>query len=83
MRSDAGLVEQLWCELPGQRFDLAGELAFLGGQLLHAAGDRAQREQAAAQLGVLSAVRPGRREALQAAAPVSAAAARCAAARVS
>ena len=39
--------------------------AFLGGQGKDAAGDRAQREQAAAQLGLLSAVRSGRCEALQ------------------
>ncbi len=56
VRSDAGLVEQLRCELARERFDLACELALLGGQLQHAAGDRAQREQAAAQLGVASAV---------------------------
>ena len=53
MWSDAGLVEQLRCELARERFDLACELAFLGGQLQDAAGDRAQREQAAAQLGVV------------------------------
>jgi len=29
VRSDAGLVEQLRCELAGDRFDLACELAFL------------------------------------------------------
>jgi hypothetical protein len=57
VRSDARLVEQLWCELAGERLDLACELAFLGGQLQHAARDRAQREQAAAQLGVLATVR--------------------------
>ena len=45
--------------------DLACELAFLGGQLQHASGDRAQREQAAAQLGVPSAVGSGCCEALQ------------------
>ena len=49
--SDAGLVEQLRCELAGECFDLACEFAFLGGQLQDAAGDRAQREQAAAKLG--------------------------------
>ena len=43
----------------------ACELAFLGGQLQHAAGDRAEREQAAAQLGVCSAVRACCCEALQ------------------
>jgi hypothetical protein len=46
-------------------FDLAGELAFLGGQLQHASCDRAQGEQAAAQLGVVSALWPCRCEALQ------------------
>ena len=56
MRSDTGLIEQLWCELARDRFDLAGEFAFLGAQGKDAAGDRAQREQAAAQLGVVSAV---------------------------
>jgi hypothetical protein len=43
----------------------ACELAFLGGQLQHPAGDRAQREQAAAQLGILATVGPCCREALQ------------------
>ena len=47
MRSDAGLVEQLRRERADERFDLACELAFLGHQLQHAAGDRAQGEQAA------------------------------------
>ena len=56
MRTDAGLVEQLRCELARERLDLACELALLGGQLQDASGDRAQREQAAAQLGVASAV---------------------------
>ena len=51
--SDSGLVEQLRCELAGERLDLAGELAFLGGQFQDAARDRAEREQAAAQLRVL------------------------------
>ena len=46
-------------------FDLACELALLGGQLQDASSDRAQREQAAAQLGVASAVGSGRCEALQ------------------
>ena len=78
--SDAGLVEQLRCELAGERFDLACELAFLGGQLQHAAGDRAEREQAAAQLGISSAVRVVSRRGVAAAVRVSAAAARCAAA---
>ena len=45
-RTDAGLVEQLRCELLGQGFDLAGELALLVDQLLDAARDGAQREQA-------------------------------------
>jgi hypothetical protein len=65
VRSDAGLVEELACEPAGERFDLACELAFLGGQLQHPPGDRAQREQTAAQLGVLSRVGPGCCEALQ------------------
>ena len=65
VRSDAGLVEQLRRELAGERFDLACELAFLGGQLQDAAGDRAQREQAAAEFGIASAVGSSRCEALQ------------------
>ncbi len=61
-------------------FDLAGELALLSGQLQHPSGDRAQREQAAAQLRVVSAA-AGRvaGETLQAAVHASAAAARSAA----
>ncbi len=49
VRTDAGLVEQLRCEPAGDRFDLAGELTLLGGQLQHPSGDRAQPEQAAAR----------------------------------
>ena len=45
--------------------DLAGELALLGCQLPDAAGDSAQREQRAAQLGIPSACGPGRGEAVQ------------------
>ena len=56
VRADAGLVEQLWREFAGERFDLACELALLGGQLQDPAGDRAECEQAAAQLGILAAV---------------------------
>ena len=41
-------------------FDLAGELALLGGQLLHAACDGAEREQRAAQLRVMTALRARR-----------------------
>ena len=63
--SDAGLLEQLRCELAGDRLDLACELAFLSGQLEHASGDRAEREQAAAQLGIASTVRASGCEALQ------------------
>jgi hypothetical protein len=48
MGSDAGLVEQLRCEGTSDRFDFACELALLRGQLQDAAGDRAQREHAAA-----------------------------------
>jgi hypothetical protein len=59
------LVEQVWCEPASDRFDLAGERAFLGGQLQDTSGDRAEREQAAAELGVASAVRSGCCEALQ------------------
>ena len=65
VRSDTGLVEQLRGELARDRFDLGCELAFLGGQLQHAAGDRAEREHAPAQLGIVSAVWPGCCEALQ------------------
>jgi hypothetical protein len=42
-RPDAGLVEELGCELLGQGLDLAGELSLLDDQLLDAASDRAQR----------------------------------------
>jgi hypothetical protein len=48
-----------------QRFDLACELAFLGGHLQDAPRDGAQREQAAAQLWITSAVWPRCREPLQ------------------
>ncbi len=65
MRSDAGLVEQLRCELAGGRFDLVCELAFFGGQLQDAAGDRAKREQAAAQLRIASTAGPRCCEELQ------------------
>ncbi len=65
VRSDAGLVEQLWCEFAGERFDLACELAFLGGQLQDAAGDRAEREQAAAQFWIAATVGSCCCEALQ------------------
>jgi len=54
--TDARLVEQPWCELAGERFDLAGELALLEDQLQDAPRDRAEREQAAAQLGIASTV---------------------------
>ena len=65
VRSDAGLFEQLRCELARERFDLACEFAFLGGQRQHAAGDRAECEQAAAQLGVLAPLGACCGEALQ------------------
>jgi len=65
VRSDAGLVEQLRCELARKRLDLTGELAFLDGQLQHPARDRAQREHAATQLWVATAVRPSCCKALQ------------------
>ena len=64
-RPDAGLVEEPWCELLGQGLGLAGELAFLDGQLLDAARDGAEREQRATQLLVLPAVGPGSGEARQ------------------
>ena len=64
VRSDARLVEQLWCQCLCERFDLAGELALLNGQLQHPACDRAEREQAAAQLRVVSATGSGCREPL-------------------
>jgi hypothetical protein len=57
-----GLLEQLRCELLGQRLDLASELPFLDDQLPHAPGDGAEREQRAPQLRVLASVRSGRRE---------------------
>jgi hypothetical protein len=52
VRSNTGLVEQLRRELACERFDLACELALFGGQLQDASGDRAQREHAAAELGI-------------------------------
>ena len=45
----------------GELFDLAGELSFLGGELLDASRDGFEGEVCAAQLGVLSAVWSGRR----------------------
>ena len=69
-RPDAGLVEELGCELLGQRLDLAGELALLGDQLLDAASDGAEREQGAAQLRVVAALRSGRRETREQPVPV-------------
>jgi len=57
--SDAWLVEQLRCEFARDRLDLACELAFLGGDLQDASGDRAQREQAAAEFWIASTVRSG------------------------
>jgi len=54
VRSDAGLVEQLRCELAGQCFDLACQRPFLRGQLQHASSDRAQREHVATQLWIAS-----------------------------
>src|SRR3954449_10007303 len=63
--SNACLVEQVWREPARDHFDLACELAFLRCQLQQPAGDRAEREQAAAKLRVVSAMRPRCREALQ------------------
>jgi hypothetical protein len=63
--SDAGLVEQLRCELARERFDLACELTLLGGQLQDASGDRAQREHRAAQFWIASTVWSSCREAFQ------------------
>ena len=82
-RPDAGLVEELWCELLGQGLDLAGELALLDDQLLDAASDRAEREQRATQLRVLPAFAAGSPRGARGAVPGSAAAARPATARVS
>ncbi len=65
VRTDARLVEQLWRQLARQRFDLACELALLVGQLQDASRDRAQREQAAAQLWITSALWPRHRGPLQ------------------
>ena len=67
-------------ELPGQGLDLGFELAFLDGQLLDTAGERAQRVQVPRSSG-RRGVGSGRREALQQPLRVTAAA-RCAAARV-
>jgi hypothetical protein len=47
-------VERLRCELACQGFDLACEFALLGGQLQHPWRDRAECEQAAAQLEVVA-----------------------------
>src|SRR3954466_4266967 len=63
--SNACLVEQVWREPARDHFDLACELAFLGCQLQQPAGDRAEREQPAAKLRVVSAMRPRCRAALQ------------------
>jgi hypothetical protein len=61
-RPDAWLLEQLWRERVGEGLDLVGELAFLDGQLLHAASYRAQREQDAAQFRVVALFWPHARE---------------------
>ena len=65
VRSDAWLVEQLRREFARERFDLACELALLGCQLQDASGDRAQSEQAAAELGIASSVGSSCCEAVQ------------------
>jgi hypothetical protein len=65
VRSDAGLVEQLWCKSARECFDLACELAFFCRQLQDASGDRAQREHAAAELRIASTTGSCRREAAQ------------------
>ena len=80
-RADAGLVEQLRSELAGELFDLAGEFAFLGGQLLDAPRDGFEGELGAAELGVVSAVGTGCGRGERAAGPGSGRAVRCAAAR--
>jgi hypothetical protein len=64
-RSDTWLVEQLRCELASDGFDLAGEFALFGGQLQHASCDRAQREQCAAELLIMSPLRSCCSQALQ------------------
>ena len=69
--SHAGLLEQLGCELARERLDLASELSFLGGQLQHAPGNRAQRKHAAAELRIPPAAGSCRSEALQQRARVS------------
>jgi hypothetical protein len=58
------VLDQLRRQLARQRFDLACELALLFGQLQGASRDGAQREQAAAQLWITSAVWPRCREPL-------------------
>ena len=65
MRSYSWLLEQLRCELPSDRFDLSRQLALLDGKGKHPSGDRAQREHAAAKLGVALVVGPCGCEALQ------------------
>jgi len=63
--ADARLVEQR-PRLPRyQGLDLALELAFLGCERLHTAGERAQRDQRAAQLRVLVPVRAHRPKATE------------------
>jgi hypothetical protein len=64
-RADAGLVEQRRRELGDQCLDLALELAFFGRERLHAAGERTQRDQRAAQLRVSVPVRAHRRQAME------------------
>jgi hypothetical protein len=56
-RADTRLIKQCLRALRDQCLDLALELAFLGRERLHAAGERAQREQRAAQLHVAMPVR--------------------------
>ena len=50
--ANAGLVEQLRCELAGQDCDLGFEVTLLVGELFDPAGERAQGLECAAQLNV-------------------------------
>jgi hypothetical protein len=57
--SDAGLVEELRSEVAGELFDLVGEVALLGGELLDPSREGFQGELGAAELGVVATVGTG------------------------
>ena len=72
-RADAGLVEQLRRELAHELLDLAGKLALLEREVLHAASNSAKGEQDAAELGVASTGRAHRGETVEQPRPAQAA----------